>query len=103
MKIFVASIPPEAHIVCELLRSQRIHCEVRGEGLFGLQGEIPFGVESEPYVWLFDSEQQYQAQALIDQYNHPNLSAIGDWQCRHCGEVVEPQFSCCWNCGEAKG
>jgi len=54
MKIYSASNPPEAHIVCELLKSQDISCEVRGEGIFGLQGEVPFGENSEPYVWLLE-------------------------------------------------
>ncbi|GAK85004.1 hypothetical protein JCM19238_2584 [Vibrio ponticus] len=47
MKIFSAANPPQAHIVCELLRANGITCEVRGEGIFGLQGEVPFGEASE--------------------------------------------------------
>ena len=39
MKIFSASNPTEAHIICGLLESENIACEVRGEGLFGLKGE----------------------------------------------------------------
>lgn len=43
MKIFIAKNPAEAHIVCELLRTEQILCEVRGEGLFGLKGNYHSG------------------------------------------------------------
>ncbi|MEZ9549197.1 putative signal transducing protein, partial [Vibrio crassostreae] len=56
MKIFSASNPTEAHIICGLLESENISCEVRGEGLFGLKGEIPFTEETDPYVWLYEPE-----------------------------------------------
>lgn len=39
MKIFSAANPTEAHIICGLLESEKIACEVRGEGLFGLKGK----------------------------------------------------------------
>ena len=42
MKIFSASNPTEAHIICGLLESENIACEVRGEGLFGLKGFLNF-------------------------------------------------------------
>ncbi len=41
MKIFSASNPTEAHILCGLLQQQGIDAEVRGEGIFGLRGELP--------------------------------------------------------------
>ena len=37
MKTFSASNPTEAHIICGLLESENIACEVRGEDLFGLK------------------------------------------------------------------
>ena len=49
MKLFVAQNPPQAHILCELLLSHNIQVEVRGEGMFGLQGELPMDDSSLPY------------------------------------------------------
>ncbi|WP_394144558.1 putative signal transducing protein [Vibrio atypicus] len=98
MKIYSASNPPEAHIVCELLKSQSIDCEVRGEGIFGLQGEIPFGENSEPYVWLLQEQQQEKALNIIRQFQSHNIGE--EWRCNHCGESNEPQFGACWQCGE---
>ncbi|EGA68509.1 hypothetical protein VISI1226_09284 [Vibrio sinaloensis DSM 21326] len=97
MKVYSAANPPEAHIVCELLKSNDIECEVRGEGIFGLQGEVPFGENSEPYVWLLNTKQHAQANALIKQFNQENNGA--DKLCSGCGELNEPQFGICWQCG----
>ena len=97
MKIYIANNPPQAHIVCELLRTHRIHCEVRGEGLFGLQGELPFGEASEPYVWLFDVAQHPQAAQLLVQFEQPQSGQL--WRCPDCGEENEGQFALCWQCG----
>lgn len=97
MKIYSASNPPEAHIVCELLKSLNITCEVRGEGIFGLQGEVPFGENSEPYVWLLEANKARQARLAIEQYL---TEEVGDsWCCEHCGESNEAQFGACWQCG----
>ncbi|MGP8308175.1 putative signal transducing protein [Vibrio sp. YIC-376] len=100
MKIFIANNPAEAHIVCELLKMEQIHCEVRGEGIFGLKGELPFSDDTDPYVWLFDSEQQIKAMAIVAAYQtqaQPNT--YQDWQCPECSEMNEGQFGACWQCG----
>ncbi|ARC92655.1 hypothetical protein B6A42_11980 [Vibrio coralliilyticus] len=100
MKIFTANNPPEAHIVCELLKSNQIQCEVRGEGMFGLQGEVPFGENSQPYVWLLDIKMQNHASAIIEQYMQQGQFG-SEWQCEECGETNEAQFAICWQCGAA--
>ena len=68
MKIFSASNPTEAHIICGLLESENIACEVRGEGLFGLKGEIPFTEDTDPYVWLYEPEQANKARVIVNEY-----------------------------------
>jgi hypothetical protein len=101
MKIFFASSPTEAHIVCELLKSQGISCEVRGEGLFGLKGEIPFTQENDPYIWLFQHSQIDAAKHVIqdfEQQKRPSTEPI--WVCENCQQENEPQFGACWQCGK---
>jgi hypothetical protein len=98
MKVYSASTPTEAHIICELLKSNSIECEVRGEGIFGLQGEIPFGESSEPYVWLLKHDQKKHALSVIEQFNNANKG--DNWFCELCGECNEPQFGACWQCGQ---
>lgn len=97
MKIFTATTPTEAHIICELLKSNQVSCEVRGEGIFGLQGEVPFGENSEPYVWLFDNDALPLAQDIIADYQQDPLGE--QWQCDKCHERNEAQFGICWQCG----
>lgn len=101
MKIFSAKNPPEAHIVCELLKLEGIQSEVRGEGLFGLQGELPFGEDSSPYIWLLDLEKKELATSVIDEYEHQHSDVGKDaWICTKCEESNEGQFALCWNCQE---
>ncbi|WP_321283755.1 putative signal transducing protein [uncultured Vibrio sp.] len=100
MKIFIAKNPAEAHIVCELLKTEQIFCEVRGEGIFGLKGELPFGDDTDPYVWLLNPEQKMRALAIIEAYQkqtQPNT--YQDWKCPKCSEINEGQFGACWRCG----
>ncbi|MEF1290921.1 putative signal transducing protein [Vibrio sp. M260118] len=98
MKVYSAATPTEAHIVCELLKSHNIDCEVRGEGIFGLQGEVPFGDCSEPYIWLLTQSKKQQALDVIEQFN--SLHKGENWFCQQCGECNEPQFGVCWQCGQ---
>lgn len=101
MKIFVAKNPAEAHIVCGLLLAENIRCEVRGEGLFGLKGEIPFSDDSDPYVWLQRPEQALVAKGVVQDYIFQSESNIqSNWVCGHCEEENEPQFGACWQCGK---
>ncbi|HHF3148739.1 TPA: DUF2007 domain-containing protein [Vibrio diabolicus] len=104
MKIFIAKNPAEAHIVCELLKTEQVYCEVRGEGIFGLKGELPFSDDTDPYVWLFDAKQQVKAEGIIQAYRkQSDGNEYQDWQCPKCHEVNEGQFGACWQCGHQIG
>ncbi|MEZ9592438.1 hypothetical protein BCT04_14805 [Vibrio breoganii] len=100
MKLFVAQNPPQAHILCELLLSHNIQVEVRGEGMFGLQGELPMDDSSLPYLWLIDHHKQEQAKEVIAEFERKGShSKNSEWRCAECGEVNEGQFALCWQCG----
>lgn len=102
MKIFVASNPTDAHILCELLKQTGIACDVRGEALFGLRGELPLNEDTAPYIWLYDVSRVIEAQRIIDDYLRPaNDLGADSWQCQHCGEMNEAQYGACWRCGAA--
>lgn len=86
--------------VRNLLEAQGIHCELRNERLSGVIGDIPF-LETWPELWV-DELDFDRAQELIEQEVHgPGLDEPS-WKCPSCGEVVEGQFSECWNCGTGK-
>ncbi|ORT49478.1 hypothetical protein ST37_13855 [Vibrio sp. qd031] len=102
MKLYSAANPTEAHLLSELLRSQRIQVEVRGDALFSLKGELPLTDDSDPYVWLLDLTQQHQAEKIVQEFvSQANDTSGPNWRCEHCGEENEPQFGACWQCSTA--
>jgi hypothetical protein len=78
------------------LRAAGIDCEVRKTVLSGALGEIPF-LECAPQIWIRNSLDEARARELIEQWRTPPGGA--PWICSRCGEVLEPQFAECWNCG----
>ena len=100
MKVYSTALPTEAHIVCELLKAQGIDVEVRGEGLFGLQGELPFCPDTEPYIWLNNEFQYDKAKKIVKSYTDQTANqSKPNWCCPKCDEWIEAQFGACWNCG----
>ncbi|MBU2895417.1 DUF2007 domain-containing protein [Vibrio hepatarius] len=97
MRIFTAPTAPEVHIVCELLKSHCIDCQVIGEGIAGLQGELPFDDSTCPSIWLLDISQLGQAHKIIQQLEQQDQST-SKWQCQQCDELIEMQFRLCWKC-----
>lgn len=101
VKIYIGNTPIETHIVCGLLTSQNIDCEVRGEKLFNLQGEVPFDDSTLPYIWLNQPQQVQEAQQMINEYAANLKTPNVDWRCHHCKEMNEGNFALCWCCGES--
>ncbi|MFC3023557.1 DUF2007 domain-containing protein [Vibrio zhugei] len=100
MKIYLANNPTEAHIICGLLQSENIACEVRGEQWFSLLGEIPMDENSMPYIWLFHAFQADEAHTIIRKFQKESTDTVfPNWTCRQCHEVNEGQFAICWHCG----
>lgn len=99
VKIYIAKNPTEAHILCELLKTQNVSCEVRGEGIFSLQGELPISPETNAYIWLLAPSKHTLALSIIEEYEAQRNSNAPSWYCHLCGEENESQFGLCWNCG----
>jgi Putative prokaryotic signal transducing protein len=102
MKVFEAQHHVEAHFLKGLLQTAGISAEVHGEALFTtVEGgtAIP-GMR--PSVWILEDQQQQQAKEILATYTTgegvPSYSKE-PWKCPRCGEIHEPQFSACWNCG----
>ena len=81
------------------LRAAGITCELRNTTLAGAIGEIPF-LECAPQLWLRNPLDEPRARELIAQLRRPVEGA--SWACAGCGELLEPQFSQCWNCGAGR-
>jgi len=98
-QIHVAKHAVEAHLVRGFLESQGIRAVVRGEMLTSGWGELPADVCS---VWIADDAQFDQASKLLVAFLKGTLArelGARSWQCPGCNEVLEGQFTACWNCG----
>ncbi len=103
-KIFSAQHPTEAHLVRGILESHGISCEVQGENLFSVRGEIPITEETAPTVWIHEDAQKEDAVALIRELEESKLKddTRGPWICASCEEESEGQFTECWSCGTSR-
>jgi hypothetical protein len=96
--IHTARHPAEAHLLRGMLESQGIRAEVRGDQLYGAFGELPVL----PTVWIHDDALAQEADRLIIDFLRgaaARLHGHERWICGRCGEVLEGQFTDCWQCG----
>ncbi len=72
-----------------------IRCELRNQYLSGALGDLPM-METWPQLFVDDSDEGFAlsvlARASADDHGAP-------WPCPSCGEIIEPQFTHCWQCG----
>jgi len=103
-RVYVARHPTDAHLFKGILEAQGIEALVRGEALFGARGEAPVTFDTLPSVWVMDDDDVDRARALADEYAKGDTAAEPrpTWRCAACREVVEGQFSECWQCGATR-
>jgi hypothetical protein len=84
-----------------MLEAQGLRAEVRGDQLYGAFGELPVL----PSVWIMDEAAAERANRLVTdflsgaaalRYGHER------WSCAGCGEILEGQFTTCWQCGATR-
>ena len=92
----------EAHHMKNLLEASGIRCRIRNENLVYLAGEVPFS-ECALQLVIERDEDIPAAETLISEFPHPRLGVFESWRCPDCGEMIEGQFTACWNCGGARG
>lgn len=92
----------DARFVQGLLGREGIEADVEGEDL-----PEPTGTAL-PTVWVRD-EDVARAEPIVQEYRRREVArhqapetARETWTCPRCGEIVEEQFTNCWNCGSAK-
>ncbi len=84
-----------------ILEAEGIRCLVKNEFLAGGAGELP-PTECWPELWVERAIDYQRAERLV---RESLATAAGDertWTCPECGEMLEPQFSVCWNCGSVR-
>jgi hypothetical protein len=97
LKVFTHPDRALIGMVADIVASNGYECYVRNEFLGGVAGDIP-AQECWPELWLLDERDERPARALIAAVT-PSSPINGEpWQCRCCGEWLEPQFGACWHC-----
>ena len=97
-QIYSARDEIDAEMVKNALGDAGIESVVQGGGLAGILGAIPASEGSLPSVWVKDEDEDRAAKVLAE-FQHPPKSQSVSWKCPKCGEMIDPQFTACWNCG----
>lgn len=100
--VYSAADPVMTGVIESLLQDAGIPAYVNQAGLYGAVGEIP-PTETWARIMVVHEEQAAEARTIILEYLEGEPQNKGrPWQCPRCGEVIEPQFTQCWNCGREK-
>jgi len=84
-----------------VLSASGIACELHNRYLNGALGEIP-AEQCAPELWLVDERDEMLARKLIAAASNGPAADAPTWRCRQCNEVLEAQFTVCWQCGTAR-
>ena len=84
-----------------LLEANHIACIHRNEFLQGGAGELP-PTECWPEIWVVENDLCERARQLIDAFMEKPSGPQQAWSCPQCEEILEPQFSQCWHCGQQR-
>jgi predicted RNA-binding Zn-ribbon protein involved in translation (DUF1610 family) len=99
--VFRARDEAQAHFLAQLLEASDIEASVQGAGLAILTGSIP-GHLVGPQVCVREEDVE-AARPIVETFRNRGglpLARGSDepWKCPNCGEVLEAQFTDCWNC-----
>ena len=82
-----------------ILENHGIECIIKNFMLVGSVGELPPTVCSTE-VWVVDDEKYAEAKIIFKDIFSEDKNNNSTWKCSKCGEIIESQFTDCWNCGE---
>lgn len=99
-RVYTAHTPLLVGHMRNILESEGIRCVIRNDNLLGGAGELPPN-ETWPELWVEREIDEARAIQLVR--NTLDYEPSGEpWTCKQCGEVLEPQFTECWHCGESR-
>lgn len=84
-----------------VLEDHRIPCFVKREFLASGAGEIPPN-ECWPELCVTDDRDYDRAKEIIELALATDHHSNQTWQCPRCEEIIEGQFTDCWQCGEVR-
>ena len=104
-RIYNATNPSDAHLLKGILEGENINAVVQGEYLWNLRGQLPITPETCPSVWVVEESDYERALELLSALHfgeEPLPQQGAEWRCGQCGEMNEPQFTECWQCGKPR-
>lgn len=100
-KVFSTSDTLLVGHVSSVLESEGIRTFIKNEHLSGGIGELP-AIECWPELWVVEAHDFKRAELIVGEFvalaDAPPTTQASAWQCPACGELLEPQFTDCWNC-----
>lgn len=89
----------DVYALRELLEKETIACLIRNEHLFIAVGELA-PQECIPAFWVLNDADYPGASEVVEAWRSSPLETSSQWVCQDCGELIEAQFSSCWQCGK---
>ena len=83
----------------DILEQRGIKCWIRNEALSAGIGELP-PIETWPQLCV-EKDDYSEAKHIVEEALAAKDTSIM-WKCDSCGEVIEGQFTECWNCGKSR-
>ena len=97
-RVYEAQNPTDAHLLKDILDAHDIEAIIKGDLLWVARGEVP----DSPSVWVVNDEDYEEGMQVVRKYlskGTADKSIEKEWKCKKCGEMIETQFSECWQCG----
>ena len=102
VSIYFAATEMQGEFLAQVLGSHGIEAQTAGGALTTLAGYLPTTYARTRV--LVDEADVERAKAIVQDFEDsrknpkPAATAAESWVCSNCGELVEPQFTDCWNC-----
>lgn len=96
-RVYTSMDPLMVEQVRAALDAAGIESVVEHGDLRPLAGIVPV-VECWPEVWVMHDQQAAKAEALVEKTTAAAPVQIAPWRCSRCGQLLEGQFTSCWNC-----
>lgn len=101
IKVYTSDDRVLVHHLKNILEAEGIECRIKNDQIHTLAGEVP-AVEIWPEIWVIDENVAARAIQIVNDARMDPPASGNRWTCAGCGEVHEPQFTECWNCGAAR-
>ena len=97
-RIYSAKDPLMIGHLKNVMASFGIKCVTKKLDLISAAGELP-PIECWPELWVIEDDKASRAKSILKKSLAPLASVKKPWSCSGCDEMIEGQFSECWNCG----